>query len=256
MKPVIVILCLFVASLYAADSDVPNDILEEQLYNSVVVGDYDNAVEKSKHLYEESKCEVISNVVNKLIRNNKMNCMEYAYQLWLQGSKEIVRDCFPVEFRLIFAENAIKLMYKRDGLALTLSNDVQGNDGRRAYGDGKDKTSPRVSWKFIALWENNKVYFKILNTERNQYLVLGVGTNWNGDHMAFGVNSVDSFRAQWYLQPANYDNDVLFYIYNREYSKALTLSRTVDPSGHRMAWGYNGRVIGSPEHYAWGIKAF
>ncbi|MCJ0326400.1 hypothetical protein JY784_20160, partial [Clostridioides difficile] len=230
----IVILCLFVASLYAADSDVPNDILEEQLYNSVVVADYDSAVEKSKHLYEEKKSEVITNVVNKLIRNNKMNCMEYAYQLWLQGSKDIVRDCFPVEFRLIFAENAIKLMYKRDGLALTLSNDVQGDDGRPAYGDGKDKTSPRVSWKLIALWENNKVYFKILNTERNQYLVLGVGTNWNGDHMAFGVNSVDSFRAQWYLQPAKYDNDVLFYIYNREYSKALTLSRTVEPSGHRM----------------------
>ncbi|KAA2241277.1 hypothetical protein F0L68_41440, partial [Solihabitans fulvus] len=78
MKPVIVILCLFVASLYAADSDVPNDILEEQLYNSIVVADYDSAVEKSKHLYEEKKSEVITNVVNKLIRNNKMNCMEYA----------------------------------------------------------------------------------------------------------------------------------------------------------------------------------
>ncbi|XP_028029512.1 low molecular mass 30 kDa lipoprotein 19G1-like [Bombyx mandarina] len=255
MKTVQVILCLFVASLYANGTSVSDSKLEDDLYNSILVADYDNAVEKSKQIYEDKKSEVITNVVNKLIRNNKMNCMEYAYQLWMQGSKDIVRECFPVEFTLIFAENNIKLMYKRDGLALTLRDD-SNNDGRLAYGDGKDKTSPKVSWKFVPLWENNKVYFKIVNTQRNQYLTLSVKTTPTQNHMAYGVNSVEGFKAQWTLQPTKYDNDVLFFMYNREYNEALVLSKPTDTWGNRMAFGYSGRVVGSPEQYAWGIKAF
>ncbi|XP_028029516.1 low molecular mass 30 kDa lipoprotein 19G1-like [Bombyx mandarina] len=254
MKPVLIILCLSAASLYADAAAVSNSTLKDELYNSILVADYDSAVERSRQIYADNNDDVITDVVNKLIRNNKMNCMEYAYQLWLQGSKDIVHDCFPVEFKLILAENNIKLMYKRDGLALTLGDsDI---NGRIAFGDGKDKTSPRVSWMFIPLWENDKVYFKILNTERNQYLTLGVNPNGHGGHMDYGVNSVDSFRTQWYLQPAKYDNDVLFFIYNREYSEALVLSRQTDGSDNRRAFGYRGRVVGSPEHYAWGIKAF
>ncbi|XP_021206836.2 low molecular mass 30 kDa lipoprotein 19G1-like isoform X1 [Bombyx mori] len=251
MKSAVVVLCLFAASLYADEGTAFNEILAEHLYNDVIIADYDSAVERSKLIYTDNKGELITNVVNNLIRNNKMNCMEYAYQLWMQGSEDIVRDCFPVEFTLILAENYVKLMYRRDGLAFTLSD-----NGGVAYGDSKDRTSSRVSWKFIPLWENNKVYFKIENTERKQNLALKVRTNRNGDHMAYGVANFDGFRAQWYLVPAELNNEVLFFIFNRDYSMALTLSRTMDSLGNRMAWGYNGRVIEKPEHNTWSIKVF
>lgn len=256
LTTLILILSISVLASDAALAPRTNDVLSEQLYNNVIVGDYTNAVAQTRDLANEQKFDVIEDVVTRLLRDAKRNVIEYAYQLWINGLDATVKQHFPIQFRLIIDGNFVKFINRRDGLALKLAIDTDGDGDRLSYGDAHDKTSHRVSWKMIPVWDNNRVYFKILNTHRNQYLKLEVSSDGAGDHKAFGSDESDTYRHQWYLYPVKYENDVLFYVFNREYSQALKLGRDVDSMGDRMLWGHNGNVLGNPEIFGWFIVPY
>ena len=149
-----------------------------------------------------------------------------------------------------------KFVNRRDGLALKLAMATDSTRNRLSYGDGEDKTSHLISWRMIQVWDNGKVYFKIVNTVRNQYLKLEVASDSVGVHKAFGSDEDDTYRHQWYLHTVKYENVLLFYIFNREYSQALKLGRHVDSIEDRMLWGHNGNVLNNPEHFGWHILPF
>jgi len=227
----------------------------EQLYDSVVVGDYKAAVMKTLRLENDGKGEVINLVVNRLLSEGKRNIVEYAYKLWNMFGTNIVKDHFPKEFRMFLNEDPVLIINKRDELALKLQLSMDNDGDRASFGDGADKTSHRVSWRIYPLWEKNRVYIKILNIHRNQYLKLEIKSDVDGDHKAFGADADDTYRHQWYLHPVLLEKETLFYIYNRQYNKPLKLGRHVDSDGDRQLWGHNG-VADNPEHFGWHIAPF
>lgn len=241
---------------YEALNPLSDIELSEQLYDSVVVGDYKTAVMKTLTIENNGRGNVIRIAVNKLLSDNKRNVVEFAYNLWNMFSTDIVKDYFPKEFRMIFNEDPVLIINNRDELALKLQLKTDSDGDRISFGDSRDRTSHRVSWKIYPLWEKNRVFFKILNTHRNQYLKLEIRADGAGDHKAFGSDEDDTYRHQWYFHPVSFDNETLFYIYNRQYNQALKLGRYVDSDGDRTLWGHNGDVIGNPEHFGWHIAPF
>ncbi|XP_028029505.1 low molecular 30 kDa lipoprotein PBMHP-12-like [Bombyx mandarina] len=235
----------------------PNQDLEEKLYNSVLAGNYDSAVAQSLEYERQNKGSVIKNVVDDLIIDKRRNTMEYCYKLWVGNGQHIVRKYFPFNFRLIMAGKFVKLISRNYNLALKLGSTNNPSNERLAYGDGVDKHTQLVSWKFITLWENNRVYFKIHNTKYNQYLKMSSKTDCNNrDRLVYGGDTAYSISEQWFLQPAKYENDVLFFIYNREHNDALELGGIVNASGDRKAVGHDGEVSGLPDIYSWFITTF
>jgi len=230
--------------------------LVDQLYNSVIVGDYETAVIKSLRLEQQGKSQVITDTVKKLLNDSKRNVVDFAYKLWNMFGKNIVKDYFPIQFRILLNEDGIAIFNKRDEFPLTVVVSADKDGNRLAYGDGKDRTSDRLRWNVKSIWEDNRVYFKILNTLRNQYLKLSIAANTNAEHTGFTADAFDTHRQQWYLHPVMYEGDLLFYFTNREYKQALKLNASVDNSGNRQLYSQNGDFAGNPDRLGWYIKSF
>ncbi|NP_001095199.1 low molecular mass 30 kDa lipoprotein 21G1 precursor [Bombyx mori] len=225
-----------VTEMSAASMSSSNKELEEKLYNSILTGDYDSAVRQSLEYENQGKGSIIQNVVNNLIIDGSRNTMEYCYKLWVGNGQHIVRKYFPYNFRLIMAGNFVKLIYRNYNLALKLGPTLDPANERLAYGDGKEKNSDLISWKsHYLVGEQHSVLQDPPTLSYNQYLKLSSTTDCNTqDRIIFGTNTADTTREQWFLQPTKYENDVLFFIYNREVQRvALKLGRIVDASGDR-----------------------
>ncbi|KAA2227225.1 hypothetical protein F0L46_25575, partial [Salinarimonas soli] len=231
-----------------------DDVLAEQLYMSVVIGEYETAIAKCSEYLKEKKGEVIKEAVKRLIENGKRNTMDFAYQLWTKDGKEIVKSYFPIQFRVIFTEQTVKLINKRDHHALKLID--QQNHNKIAFGDSKDKTSKKVSWKFTPVLENNRVYFKIMSTEDKQYLKLDNTKGSSDDRIIYGDSTADTFKHHWYLEPSMYESDVMFFVYNREYNSVMTLDEDMAANEDREALGHSGEVSGYPQLFAWYIVPY
>lgn len=229
---------------------------EERLINSILTADFDTAFAQTLQLQRQSKENIIEDAVTKLVRGSKRNVLDYAYKLWFGEAKEIVKNHFPVQFRQILSESVVKIISKRDNLAIKLGQDLDAEKDRIAYGDANDKTSENVSWKFVPLWDNNRVYFKIVSVFRHQSLKVGTDADSQGDHGTYGDDVADTHRHQWFLKPANLEGDVLFYIFNRKFNQALKLGRAVDSDGDRIVYSHYGNVDGQPELYGWHISEF
>ncbi|XP_028029416.1 microvitellogenin-like [Bombyx mandarina] len=252
-------LCVLAVSAGLIDIDIdilsaPTNVEVDRLYNSIVTGDIDRAVAQTLALEGLSRGAIIEDVVDRLIREKKRNTFDYAYKLWSSDGQDIVTQHFPIQFRLILAENHVKLINKRDNLAIKLGAAVDHENDRTAFGDANDKTTDNVGWRFVHLWDNKKVYFKIISIARNQFLKLGSAADDAGDHTAYGDNKANTFRHQWYLQPAFVEKEVVFIVYNREFNQALKLGRAVDSDGDRNVYGHNGDVSGSPELFGFTVS--
>lgn len=186
-----------------------------QLYNSIIVGDYNTAVKTTFKLENADRSDVISTVVNRLLQEGKTNILDYAYSLWNRFGECIVKIYFPIEFRLMLNESPVMIINKRDELALKLELKTDNAGDRASSGAGSVNVKhpvPRVSWKLLPVWDKNKVYFKILNTYHTQYLKLEVKADSAGDHTAFGANEEDTWRHEWYFHPVVHNNEILFYM--------------------------------------------
>lgn len=230
--------------------------LGDQLYNNVIVGDYETAVTKSLQLEQAGKSQVIIDTVNKLLSDGKRNVVEFAYSLWNMFGKSIVKDYFPIQFRMILNGDGVALFNKKDEFPLTVVVNADKDGNRLAFGDGKDRNSERLRWNIKTIWEDNRLYFKIVNTLRHEHLKLTIAADSNSEHKGYSAVASDTNRMQWYLHPAMYEGDLLFYIINREFNQALKLNSAVDSSGNRYAYSHKSDFVGNPELLGWYIKPY
>lgn len=244
-------------SLFDSDLTFLNlTALKDQLYHYVTGGAYDVAVELTKNMDTEKGCETISEVVKKLLRVSSANFMPYAYKLWKSGGNEIISKSFPEAFQLIFKGDIVTIVNKQYQQALKLDANVDSNNDRVAWGDSSDKTSRRVSWQFVPIWDNDNVVFKVKNMDCNMYLKLDVNTDSLGDRKGWASTNDNEINHQYYVEPFMLDDEaVMFRIINYQYHQALKLDSNVDSYGNRLLWGHNGDPHGNSTALNWIISA-
>ena len=181
-------------------SNIINDVASIQLYNSIVAGDYRHAVVKAFALVNSGRGDVITSVVNRLLNETNRNIVDFAYKLWNMFGEAIVKDYFPIEFRLILNNSHVQLINRVNDI--TIYYNLEYNDNRRyklKCSEVKHDQNFNV-WKFTPVWEDNFVYFKIYNTGRHEYM-----------DFSYIPNNIKS--KEWYLIPTIFKNDLLFQIH-------------------------------------------
>ncbi|XP_037301298.1 low molecular 30 kDa lipoprotein PBMHP-6-like [Manduca sexta] len=111
-------LFLMVAALACQAAPASDDEAADHLYRSVIIADYETALSQSKELEKEKRGKVISKTVDKLLNQDKQKLMYYAYYLWNHDAQDIVKNDFPIEFRMIFGQLTVKLLNKKFGMRL------------------------------------------------------------------------------------------------------------------------------------------
>lgn len=229
--------------------------LRDELYEKVTKGSYDNAVNITQSMKIKNG-ETINEIVTKLIGAGSRNIMAYAYKLWHADAKDVVRNYFPTSFRLIFNEDNVKIINKQYYLALKLDANKDSYNDRLAWGDSSDKTSKRVSWNIIPVWDANSVTFKLYNVDCDMYLKLDYNEDNIGDRKAWGSNNSGEVRHRYYLEPVMKNETLAFFIINCQFQQGLKLDMHVDSIGDRLLWGHNGTVYNNDERFRWIIPAW
>ncbi|CAH0401031.1 unnamed protein product [Chilo suppressalis] len=244
-----VLLVLFIyvkmSSSYLAYLNI-NDAIDE-LYGNIIDGKYSQAVKLTRNISDTNNHGVfhhgmIAHVVEKLAQEMNPNILSYGYKLWSSGEKEIVKKYLPNSFPLIFDENDVILMDRQYNLALKLDVNIDSAGDRKVWGDSRDKTSRRVIWKVLPIWENSKVHFKLKNLDCNQFLKMGLYPDGIKDRPVYGDNKHDEMRHTWYLDPVFLNGKYSFFIRNRQFGQKLKLAVKEDSYKDRRLWGHYGDI--------------
>lgn len=228
--------------------------LKDELYYNVTSAKYDTAIKICQELSKANYEDAIIVVVDRLLQGVNPKTMTFAYKLWVGGAQNIVFNCFPSEFQIILRSDKVKIISHYYNQALKLDANVDSYNDRLGWGDSKDQSSHRVSWKFIPLVENDHVVFKIENNEHSMFLKLDVNVDSYKDRQCWGSNNSNEHRHKWLLEPLRFNNKILFFIINSEYDQGLKLDAHVDSYGDRLLWGNNGNIINNPNYFGWIIQ--
>ncbi|XP_037302776.1 microvitellogenin-like [Manduca sexta] len=249
MLRITLLLTLVALACHAAPSS--DDAAVEPLYRSVTIADYKTALSQSKSLVNRQKGRIISKTVDKLINENPKKVMYFAYYLWNNGAQDIVKNYFPLPFRVIFSQLSVELYNKKYSMELKVTLSTDSDNERGVYGD-YSKVGARADWTFMVTEAaDEKVYFKVYNPSNNQYMKSGNSADGDNDRPIYASTNSDTFRHQWYLEPVMYNGDLLFYIFNREYNQPLKLGQFTDSDGDRRAYAHGGDPSGDPERFGW-----
>ncbi|KAG6451524.1 microvitellogenin-like [Manduca sexta] len=249
-------LLLTLAALACHAAPRSDDEAAEHLYRSVIIADYETALSQSKELEKERRGNVISKTVDKLLDQDKQKVIYYAYYLWNHNAQEIVKNDFPIQFRIIFGQLTAKVINKKFGMKLKVGLKTDSDGDRTVYSvSTENDIGERASWEFkFHEASDKKVYFKIYNPHANQFLKIGTYSDGYQDHLIYTSTNSDTFRHQWYLQPVVVNKEILFYIINRENSDLLKLAQSPDSDGDRQAYTHGEDSSGAPERFGWKIE--
>lgn len=223
--------------------------LGEELYNNVLDNKFENAVNITNILKSNENGSKIVEIVNKLLENAKKNIMEFAYNLWNTDNRDVITNYFPIAFKLVFNKDFVKIINKYNMFRIKVDETEDSVKERIVYGVDKDNASLNVRWNVTPVYENNSLYFKIMNMEHGALLRLADN---EGDKKG-KASSLDDSKTHWLLEPVKVDDDILFYIINKEYNQGLKFSETIDEHGNKQLLGHNGPVSGHPDLYGWFI---
>ncbi|KAJ8709233.1 hypothetical protein PYW07_009059 [Mythimna separata] len=230
-------------------------MLKEELHKNVIEADFDIAVELAKTMDTESGSEAIIDVVTRLLNEGSPKIMAFAYKLWHSGGEEIVRTTFPGAIQQIIIGGFVTIVNKQYQQALKLDANTDSYNDRLAWGDKSDKTSKRVTWKFMAVLENQNVVFKVQDLNYNMFLKLDANTDNYGDRKGWGSVSDSGINHEFYLEPYSKDGILVFRIINYQYSQALKLDANTDQYGDRQLWGHNGDAHANNAALDWVISS-
>lgn len=230
--------------------------LEDELFQSLKNGKFNNARNLTKDLDNDNNNEVITKAIKKLIDTNVNDVMGYAYNLWNNGCKEIVSKYFPVSFKHIFNEDHVTIVNKEYNQALKLDPLTDKDNDRLALGDDSYISTEKVSWQIIPVWENNEVTFKLYNVKYNMFLKLDVNVDYYGDRQAWGSTNSNEPRHRFVLEPSIVDDKLVFVIINYEYKQGLKLGLNPNSEGDRLLWGHHGDARGNHDRFKWIVEAW
>ncbi|KAJ8720160.1 hypothetical protein PYW07_012203 [Mythimna separata] len=238
-----------------------NDIrrCKDELYNNVVNGNYESAVNITKSFVIASLGEDLNVIIKKLIREAPRNIMVFAYKLWHGGAKDIVCKHFPNQFEYIFSEDAVTIVNYAYDQALKLDSNIDPNNNDRAvWGDHRlPKTSNRLSWKTLPVCKGNDLAFKLYNTDCNLYLRMDDEGDWEcGEKQCWGApmqeDKYDRFKD--YFEPEMVtDADLVFRITNVHQNQPIKLEVAADERGDRLLWGNNMKKHSETKRNMWVI---
>lgn len=228
--------------------------LTDLLYKHVVDAKYYNAVGISKSLSKGANANVCDNIVKtvkKLLEERNPNLVNYAYTLWNNDAKDIVSNNFPISFELIFKEETVKIINKKNMISLKL--DMNDSDEIKRVVGNSNNTNDR--WTLTPIWDNGKVYFKIKNVEQDLFLKLNATTGGIQDIHVVGVKDAKE-AIQWSLQPMKVDDDVMFFITNKESNEGLKFDKTEGTSDDRVLLDNKEPVNDNLGYFEWFIAPF
>ncbi|KAH9635457.1 hypothetical protein HF086_003211 [Spodoptera exigua] len=232
-------------------------LLKEEFYKNVVNGNFEVATEMAIVFADGGFSDLIKETVTRLIDSVPRNVMSLAYQLWHGGADNIVRNCFPSPFELIFNGDNVKIINKGYLQPLKLDVNLDSYKDRLAWGDNIcECDSTRLSWKILPVWENDGVTFKIYSNEYNMYLKLDANVDNIGDRQVWGSTNSNESRHEYYLEPYLKNDVLVFFIINKRYRQGLKLDVSKDKYGDRLLWGHNGSVYNEYERFRWIISKF
>ncbi|CAB3244441.1 unnamed protein product [Arctia plantaginis] len=229
-------------------------MLKDRLYKLVIDGEFDQAVALSSKLDKDGARDVLTATVQKLLESNSAantKLMSFAYKLWNGEEKDIVRNNFPPAFKLIFGQENVTILNSGYVQVLKLDTQTDSYNDRLAWGDSNDRTSTRVSWRFVPVWENKEVTFKLFNAHYDMYLKLDASTDDIGDRQAWGSKNSGEERHRFYLEPTSKSGSLTFYIINFQFKQGLKLVAQKDSYGDRLLMGHNGDIHVDETRFRW-----
>ncbi|CAH0596380.1 unnamed protein product [Chrysodeixis includens] len=232
------------------------DSLEEEIFQFVKNGKYDNARKLTIGLDKDNKNEVITKAIKKLVDTSTSNIMAYSYNLWNNGAKEIVTKYLPSSFKHIFNEDHVTITDKKYNQALKLDAKTDKINDRLAMGDAFDRSKKKVSWQILPIWENNELTFKLYNVEYHMYVKLDANVDNLGDRLAWGSTNSNETRHRFTLEPSIVDDKLVFVIINCRYGQGLKLDANANADGDRLLWGHNGDARANYDRFKWIVEAW
>ena len=232
-------------------------VLKETLYNDVVNGNYENAVNISKSVGED-----VSKIVIKLIRSAPQKVMTYAYKLWQAGGQDLVRKYFPTPFQYIINADAVTIANQLYDMPLKLDYRTgPKNDWRVIWGSTNKlpRNSIRLSWRVLASWEGDKLTFRLYNDDKKMFLRMDDTVDYAGDRECWATiineEDADNNRYKYNLEPViGKDDNVVFIILNLQHNiQGLKLEVKVDEDGDRRLYGHNGNIYDDNKRFRWVI---
>nr|AXY55009.1 microvitellogenin [Maruca vitrata] len=230
----------------------PNDS-KVILRNYVLNSKFNDAVRLCKEFSFSNYSNTINDVVTELILQKNRKVMDFAYRLWNDGGQRVVAKYFPKIFEKVMNEKDVKIISKIRSQALKLAVDMDRDRDRMAWGDVSDKSSQRVKWRFMPIWRDGSVTFKLMNVDCGMFLKLAAYTDSYKDREAWGAFGSSTNRHCWYLDPVMLNGELLFFVVNKEYGLGLKLDANPDSAGDRQLWGHNSSVHNDPEYFGWRI---
>ncbi|KAJ8724600.1 hypothetical protein PYW08_016074 [Mythimna loreyi] len=225
-----------------------NDIRtrKDELYNNVVNGDYDSAVNTTRGFFITGLGENLDAIVQKLIREAPRNVVVFAYKLWHGGAKDVVRNHFPDQFQYIVSEDPVMIVNYAYNQALKLDSKTgTSNNDRAVWGDSRlPRTSSRLSWKILPVCQGNDLTFKLYNIDCDMYMRMDDQGVYDGDKHCWGSTTneedpnVDRFKYYFETEMVT-DTDLVFLITNVHQKQRVKLEVAADKCGDRLAWGNN-----------------
>ncbi|XP_028029534.1 microvitellogenin-like [Bombyx mandarina] len=223
------------------------------LYNTVVSENYDDAVSQALNCMRYHRPDVIKSAVNLLIEHKRSYIAGFAYKLAAAGGADIVRSQFPTAYRMVLNDTFIKFINYQDRVSFELGPTPDFADDKRLYGNHRHPHSQNYHWKLEPVVDGKMIYFKIRHRLEDRYLKFGNHMDGDGDYEAYASVNSDTNRHLWSFQPAMYNGELLFFIINRAHVQALKLGRSVYV-GDRILYGQGGNFVAHPELYGWTIE--
>lgn len=196
--------------------------LKRELYRNVNKGDIEAAVILTGCL-NNSYCDgVLGDVVNKLLEKNLRSVIEYAYKLWNNYDKDVVRKHFPSLFQHMFDGDCVAIV-NQNNQALVLQPNTTKVQGVSHYKPGNED-----GWKIIPILDENNVLFKLFNVRTDMYL-----------QQASDATDSKELRDKFYFEPLTMKGQVAFKIFCFDDDKPLELPVIADSSEVKADEGHN-----------------
>ncbi|XP_068622017.1 low molecular mass lipoprotein PBMHPC-23-like [Battus philenor] len=227
------------------------EYLEEELQRNITERNFKEALAISKVFKTNNYLSTIHNVVFKLLEEGSEggngSVMYYAYYLWSNKEQDIVKKQFPEQFAPILNGDRVSIFHNKYNLRMKLNN----NNLCEVSTESLVPSNKINTWKFSPIWQNNNLSFKLQSVDEKLYLTLDNNKIY-GVREVFGCKPSNDLKFQWTLVPILQNNEVFFYVVNKQFMHGLAMDSEIK-EGYRRVIAVDG-AISEPDKFSWKIQ--